>query len=351
VRVERVTVGRPPPRRLTGAVLTRDLRLADGRWSKGRRLSRDDLAALGAADPAMLGVAGVPVIVIEAGDLHEDDAARRLAAAVAGPGLTMRGPAESRVDLVAAADGVLHVRTHALELLNRIDPLEVFTALDGSVVATGQLVASVKVAPHVVPASVVELGAAKARGGRRPLVRVAPFLPMRVLVIVKESLRAADRERFERSVRDKVGSLGSSLDAISYVTDDVAVVRRELEAGGTGPSAADIVLTAGGRSTDPTDPFFVAIEELGGRMVRHGVPAHPGSMLWLARIGRTAILGLPTCGAYSKATAADLLLPRLLTGEPPTLRTVSALGHGGILTRDMRFRFPAYARALDAPEG
>jgi len=86
-------------------------------------------------------------------------------------------------------------------------------------------------------------------------------------------------------------------------------------------------------------------------VVRHGAPAHPGSMLWLARIGRTAVMGLPTCGAYSKATAADLLLPRLLTGEPPTLRTVSHLGHGGVLTREMRFRFPAYARELEAPDG
>jgi formylmethanofuran dehydrogenase subunit E len=74
-------------------------------------------------------------------------------------------------------------------------------------------------------------------------------------------------------------------------------------------------------------------------------------MLWLGRIRGTAILGLPTCGAYSKATAADLLLPRLLSGEPASARTVAKLGHGGILTRDQRFRFPAYARELDAPEG
>ena len=44
-------------------------------------------------------------------------------------------------------------------------------------------------------------------------------------------------------------------------------------------------------------------------------------------------------------------LPRLLTGEPPTLRTVSHLGHGGVLTREMRFRFPPYARELEAPDG
>ena len=74
-------------------------------------------------------------------------------------------------------------------------------------------------------------------------------------------------------------------------------------------------------------------------------------MLWLARLGRAAVLGLPTCGAYSKATAADLLLPRLLAGEPATAATVARLGHGGILTRDQRFRFPRYARDLDAPDG
>jgi len=74
-------------------------------------------------------------------------------------------------------------------------------------------------------------------------------------------------------------------------------------------------------------------------------------MLWLGKVGRTGILGLPTCGAYSKATAADLLLPRLLSGEPVSPRTVAKLGHGGILTRDQRFRFPPYARELEAPEG
>jgi len=118
-----------------------------------------------------------------------------------------------------------------------------------------------------------------------------------------------------------------------------------------GPEPVELILTAGTASTDPLDPTFVAIAALGGRVVRRGVPAHPGSMLWLARIGRTAILGLPTCGAYSKATAADLLLPRLLSGEPASERTVAKLGHGGILTRSQRFRFPRYARDLDAPEG
>ena len=336
---------------MVGAVLVRDLVVDGQRWPKGRRLSIEDLAALARAGAVSPNVEALTVIIAGPDELHEDEAATRLAAAVTGPGLTTRGPNESRVDLLAAADGVLHVRTRVLELLNRIDPLEVFTVLDGSIVRAGQLVASVKVAPHVVEASLVEAGARHAGFGQRPIVWLAPFRPMRVGVVVKESLRAADRERFERSVRTKVESLGSTLVGLTYAPDRTPEVQAALAALTAGGPVAQVVLTAGGRSTDPTDPFFEAIAALGGRIVRHGVPAHPGSMLWLACIRRTAILGLPTCGAYSKATAADLLLPRLLTGEPPTLQTVSRLGHGGILTRDMRFRFPAYARDLEAPEG
>jgi hypothetical protein len=350
VRLERLTPGARPPDSLVGAVLARDLFVAGGRWSKGRRLTAADLDDFaGSTFPAEVGSIGV--IVMEDGDLHEDDAALRLADAIGGAGLKRRGPVQSRVDLIAAHDGVLHVRAAELERLNRIDPLEVFTRLDGSIVAEGDVVASVKIAPHVVDGSVVEAGLRVVRNGARPLVRVAPFRPMRVAVVVKESLRRADRPRFESSVRAKVESLGSMLDRIDYVADADEPVRAALGRATRGRDRAHVVLTAGGRSTDPSDPFFTAIDALGGRVVRHGVPAHPGSMLWLARIGRTAILGLPTCGAYSKATAADLLLPRLLTGEPPTRRTVSHLGHGGVLTREMRFRFPPYARDLDAPDG
>ena len=113
------------------------------------------------------------------------------------------------------------------------------------------------------------------------------------------------RERFEASVRAKVETLGSEIVSIVYAETD-ADVAAELGRVSRGRGRVDVVLTAGGGSTDPLDPFFVAIDELGGEIVRRGVPSHPGSMVWLARLGRTAVLGLPTCGAYSKATAADL---------------------------------------------
>lgn len=345
MRVARLATGVPAEPALAGAVLTRDLVVAGERWHKGRVLSGADLAAVAASPPGT----SATVLVPASGDLHEDEAARRLAAAVAGadPGVVLRGPAESRVDLVAAVPGVVAVRLPALERLNRLDPLEVFTVFDGQVVAPGDLVASVKVAPHLVPAAVVAAGEAVARRGG-PLVRVRAFRPVPVAVVVTERVGEAARTRFEASVRAKVDGLGARLAGIAYVPSDADAVAGALAAAARG---ARIVLAAGGASTDPADPFFVALERLGGRVVRRGVPAHPGSMLWLGRLGRAAVVGLPSCGAYSKATAADLLLPRLVAGEPATAATVARLAHGGILARSQRFRFPAYARDLEAPEG
>ncbi len=348
MRTARLRPGRRPRPGLAGAVLTRDVVVDGERWSKGRRLTAADLLRFAAASAD--GGREVTVLVPGPGDLHEDEAAVRLAVAVAGPGIEARPPAESRVDLRAATDGILRVNGGAVERIDRIDPLEVFTAFDGRVVAAGDLVASVKVAPHVVAERVVARGEAIARRAG-PVVSVEPFRSRRVGIVVSQSVGRLARDRFETTVRVKLEALGSEVASVDYVEPEPEAVAAAFRALTSKPGTVDLVLTAGAGSTDPLDPIFVALRRVGGRIVRRGVPAHPGSMLWLGRVGPVPVLGLPTCGAYSKATAADLLLPRLLAGEPPTRATIARLGHGGILSRDQRFRFPRYARDLEAPEG
>ena len=69
-----------------------------GGRSRSRIATEADLAALAVAPPGRR----VTVLVPEAGDVHEDDAARRLATAVAGgdPGVSLRGPVQSRNNFV-----------------------------------------------------------------------------------------------------------------------------------------------------------------------------------------------------------------------------------------------------------
>ena len=335
------------------ASCTRDLDVDGQRWSKGRRLSPADLDCWQCRRRRVAGGPS-PSSSWSRGDVHEDDAALRLAAAVAGAGLTVRGPAQSRVDLVAEIDGVLHVRSPALERLNRLDPLEVFTRVR-RVGRRGRR-----------PRRERQGRAARRRLGRRgcgprgsPAARAGRSssrrpVPARARRGGRQGVAAGARPGAVRGERPGQGREPGLDGRRRSPTSPTTTARGR---GGAwrrrGAAGRDLVLTAGGGSTDPADPFFVAIERLGGRVVRHGVPG-PSRLDAVARRGsaETAVLGLPTCGAYSKATAADLLLPRLLqrrAGRPP--RPCRHLGHGGILTRDQRFRFPPYARELDAPEG
>ena len=320
--------------------------------SAGRRAARlaaADLAALarpGArveGGPRTIDSSGIALIVMEPGDVHEDEAAERLAAAIAGPGLAVRGPAESRVDLVAATAGVVHIRSALVERVDRIDPLEVFTVFDGQVVAAGDLVASVKVAPHVVPGATIDRAERiAARAGRDRLVRVAGFVPRRVGVVVKESLHAPARERFEASVRLKVEALGSSLQSVAYVEDDLDAVRAALEplVRGRGPARVDLVLTAGSAST--TRRTRSSRPSTGSGSRRPAWRAGPSRLDALARPGRRR----------RHPGSADVR--RLFEGDrgrpPPASPAVRRAGErrdgrsprvGGILTRSMRFRFPA----------
>lgn len=358
MKVVRVRPGAPLPPGLEGAVLVRDLRVGGAAWSKGRRCSAADLAALATGSVAARGAwaepGGAPdaitLIVPEAGDLHEDDAARRLAAAAAGPGVVASEPAESRVDLRARHDGVLRVRTGLLERVGRLDGVSVFSAFDGSILGAGGIAASVKTGPHVVAGPVVARAERLLAAGP-PLVDVLPFRPLRIAAVVRESLADDGRARFADALAARAAGLGCTLAAVTDLPADPDAVARVLDGLLRGPGRAGLLLAAGASGADPGDPLLLAIASLGGRVVSHGVPAHPGSMLLLARIRGVPLVALPTCGAYSRATAADLLIPWLVAGLPASRATVARLAHGGVLGREQRVRFPAYARSLGGDPG
>jgi hypothetical protein len=353
-RISQDEVAQFDPAKLAGVVLLAPVRLATGTLRKGSRVDAALAASLIAA--ARSGTLSQPLRVAwpEANDLHEDEAAERLAAAAAGTGIDPRSPVHSRLDLVARWNGVLHVRTEALVRLNTIDSLELFTLFQGQPVQAGQVVASVKVAPHLISELTVRQGVAVARDSA-PLVSVWPYLSLEVAAIVTEAVSGEGLARFEAGARTKVEALGSRFLGTTTITLPEAG-QSEAEIRGALDMLAlkrrlPIILVGGVSAGDPLSPFYAALDSLGGQVLRHGVPAHPGSMIWLAELGDTRLLGLPQCGMFTLATAADLILPRLLTGERLTARELAELAHGGVLTRDMRFRFPPYAQNLDAPEG
>jgi molybdopterin biosynthesis enzyme len=322
---------------IEGAVLAQTLLVPDDHHRvlllKGRILSKADWPVVAGAR-----VDELHVVRIEAGDVHEDEAARRLAKVVAGPGVILHGPAESQVRLSAEVNGIFKVDVPRLQALNSIEDISIFTLFDGQLVSKGKTIAGVKVTPFVVPEARLREAERVAAAGEG-VIRVLAFQPMRVAVLVRERLEPAQREKFQASIEMKVAWFGSAISEIRYVADDVGAV--EVAVSGL-LREADLLLTAGANATDPLDPTLVALERLGARMEKQGAPAHPGSAVWLAYLTDKPIFGVAACGMFSKATVLDLILPRLFTGARVTAGDFNGLGHGGLLSKDMAFRFPAY---------
>jgi hypothetical protein len=322
---------------IQGAVLAQTLLVPDDHHRvlllKGRVLTKADWPVVAGAR-----VDELHVVRMETGDVHEDEAARRLAKLVAGSGVIVHGPVESQVRLSAEVNGIFKVDVQRLQAMNSIEDISIFTLFDGQLVSKGKTIAGVKVTPFVVPEARLREAEGVAVGGEG-VIRVLAFRPMRVAVLVRERLDRAEREKFQASIEMKVAWFGSAISEIRYVADDVGAV--EAAVGGL-LRDADLLLTAGANATDPLDPTLVALERLNARMEKQGAPAHPGSAVWLAYLSDKPIFGVAACGMFSRATVLDLILPRLFTGARVTADDFNRLGHGGLLSKDMAFRFPAY---------
>jgi hypothetical protein len=212
------------------------------------------------------------------------------------------------------------------------------------VVDGGEVVARAKVTPLVIAESVVREVEERARRGGG-CVTVCPFERQPVGAIAPASLTPRARTRFEAVLREKVDWFGAPLVRLAYPETESGALGQTIEE--SIAAGARIVVVAAANALDPLDPVFGAIERIGGRLERIGVPAHPGSLLWMARVGAVPVLGMPGCGMFSQATLFDLLLPRLLTGEAVGPAELAAYGHGGLLGREMAFRFPPYRAGRD----
>ena len=321
---------------LTGVVLVSDVRDSLGRVVVGRG------TLVGDEERVML--AGLPwetlhVVRPEAGDVLETDAGSRLALASSGPGVRPGTAAGGHWPLMATSRGIVEVRREALLAVNGSGELAVYTLADGQVVEQDEVVARAKIIPFVVEGATLQRGlvAASSAGG---VVGVRGFRPARLGVVVLESLGSSALERFRRALEEKAGWFGASLLEPCVVARHARSIAAAME--GSVAGGADFVIVAGTTAMDPLDPAFEAVRLLNGRLERVGVPAHPGSLLWLARVGEVPVVGMPSCGLFSRATVFDLVLPRLLAGLPVDPAWLATLGHGGLLTRDVAARFPPY---------
>jgi len=323
-----------------GMVLGHDItRIVPGQFKgpafkKGHVIGPQDIGPL-----KDLGKQHIYALSLEPGQVHENDAALRIARAAAGEGLSLSDPVEGKVDLFAGIDGLLKVNAAGLNQVNGIEEI-VFATLHGNQqVKAGTKVAGTRIVPLVTDNAKVALVESLCRGFF-PLIQVKPFARWQVAIVTtgSEIFHGRIKDGFGPVLKDKFAALGATVMRQDFVSDEVELTSKAIQQAIA--DGADMVAVTGGMSVDPDDQTPAAIRAAGGQVVTYGAPVLPGAMFMLAYIGAVPVVGLPGCVMYFRASIFDLVVPRLLAGETVTRADITALGHGGLCSGCEQCRYP-----------
>ena len=324
--------GPVPVDHAAGHILGHNVADASGRRAlrKGKTLTAEDLELL-----RSLQRDSVYVVQLEPGDVDENAAADRIAAALAGPRLRLSAAQTGRVNIYAQQLGVFRVDVARLDEINAGPGIALATLRNHSAIRPERMVATLKVVPFALEGALVErvLAATSANG---PTLAIDPIESPRIGIVFSGS--AAAEERISHGYLGALGprfeALGASIECVDYVSleDEVDEARLADVLQQQFDRALDLILLAGETAIqDRHDIAPRAIEQAGGTVTCYGAPVDPGNLLLVAFKDNTAILGAPGCARSPKTNIIDLVLPRLLAGERLAASDIVALGHGGLL--------------------
>jgi len=262
--------------------------------------------------------------------VHEDDAARAFATAMAGHGVELDGsPREGKITLSAKNNGLFVADTEKLASFNLCPGVVCASRHSFSTVEAGMALAATRAIPLYL--SRVNFERALSILSEEPLLfRVEPMRRAKVGILVtgSEVFQGLVEDKFIPIMTAKVARFGCPVVDATIVPDDKQAIQdgltRLIAAG------ADCIVTTAGLSVDPDDVTKPALEEYGITDCIYGIPVLPGAMTLVGRLCDVQVIGVPACALYCKTTSFDILFPRLLARIPITRRDMARLGNGGI---------------------
>ena len=278
----------------------------------------------------MLNIGKRTVFVWEenAGELHEDDCARRMAAMAQVEGAHYTEPAEGKVLLFADRRGMFRVNTELLRRINTIGDITISTMPDHYPVEEGARLASMRIVPLVTKeAQIIQ---AEQLCAQEKLLDLRPYQHKKIGLIItgSEVYPGRIQDKFEPVIRAKLKQYPSEILSITICDDDLDMIVDAAKAHLA--NGADFLIFTGGMSVDPDDLTPTAIRRLGADIVTHGVPSQPGNMTLVAYLGDVPILGIPGAAIKLPTTIFDVLLPQVFAGDKITRDELINLGDGGL---------------------
>lgn len=273
-----------------------------------------------------------------AGEIHEEDCAIRMAAMTPVEGAHYTVPSEGKVLLMAEQRGMFRVNTELLRKINLIGDITISTLPDHYPVEPGARLASMRIVPLVTQEK--QIIQAEKLCEKEKLLDLIPYQYKKVGVIItgSEIYTGRIQDKFEPVVREKLSHYPCEILGVSICDDNlemiVDIANSYLHQG------ADFLIFTGGMSVDPDDLTPTAIKQIGANIITHGIPAQPGNMTLVAYLNNTAILGVPGAAISLPTTMFDVLLPQIFTGEIFTKEDLIRLGDGGLCQMCKTCHFP-----------
>lgn len=294
-------------------------------FKKGHVITGDDIEQL-----LSIGKEHIYLLDMPEGYLHENEAAERIARAIAGSGLTLSEPYEGKVSLKTKHKGLAKINEQAIHACNELDSISVATILGNQVVDENKSIAVARITPLIINEQAIERLEQLASQFEGPIVDVVPLPKKKVGLVTtgSEVFKGRIEDKFGPVIRSKVENLGSVVVDQRFTPDDKDVIKQEIQR--FLAEGVDMVLVTGGMSVDPDDRTPGAISEVATEVVRYGVPMLPGSMMMIAYAGDVPIVGLPGAVMHEPYTSFDVFLPRMMVGEKITSLDITRLGYGGL---------------------
>jgi molybdenum cofactor cytidylyltransferase len=317
--------GPASPADAIGGVTVHTLRQGSLVLKKGTTIGPAEVAALTRG-----GVKEIVVVRLEAGDVSEDVAAASIANAVAGDGIDVERAFTGRANLFAARAGVLVVDRAAVDRINGVDEAITFATLAAfKPVVEGEMVATVKLIPFGVEATLRDAAVEAGKGGA---LRIAPYVIKRVGVIstMLPGLAPKVVDKTLKVTAERLAPAGAAIMAERRVPHDEtalkAAIKQMLDSG------AELVIVFGASAiADRRDVIPAALSGVGGTIEHFGMPVDPGNLLLIGNAAGVPVLGAPGCARSPVENGFDWVLMRLLAGLKVTRAELTGMGVGGLL--------------------
>ncbi|MEA1959795.1 MAG: molybdopterin-binding protein [Bacillota bacterium] len=313
-----------------GLVLAHDItRIIPGEkqfpvFRRGHIIQAEDIAVLLEMGKIEIYVGDPPL-----GEIHEEEAALRIASSACGPDLTWAQPSQGRLNIKTDQKGLLKIDVNRLKQVNSCNGFVLATLHNNCTVDKDQIIAGTRIVPLTIPEDQL-ITVEKICSSPTPLIEVKPFKVHKVGVVTtgNEVFQGKVKDASYPMLKKKLEPFGLAIMEQVVVPDDPRIIAKNIKL--MQNKGMELIVVTGGMSVDSNDTTPQGIEQSGADIIQYGVPVLPASQFLLAYMGDTPVCGLPGGALVSRITTFDILLPRFMGKDRIERNDLIDLGHGGL---------------------